>query len=65
MELYFVFIGSFSTMKNNRFPSADTVGLNSDKDVLTLGPRFSILIIVDEVIIFSFWGIKAPVSTDG
>ncbi len=66
MELYFVFSGSFSTIKNNRFPSADTVGLNSARGVLMFGPKFSILMIVDAVIIFSFWGIKSPVvSAEG
>jgi len=54
IELYLVFIGSFSTIKNKRLPSADTVGRNSAKDVLIFGPKFSVLIIVEAVMIFSF-----------
>jgi len=64
-ELYFVFIGSFSTIKNNRFPSADTVGRNSAKAVLILAPKFSTLMIVDAVIIFSFCGMRWAVSIAG
>src|SRR5207249_11675749 len=66
MELYFVFMGSFSTIKNKRFPSADTVGLSSAKGVLIFGPKFSVLMIVDAVIMFSFCGIRLPeVSASG
>ena len=52
-------------MKNNRSPSADIVGLNSASGVLISGPRFSSLMMVEEVMIFSFCGIRWAVSTDG
>lgn len=51
-------------MKNKRLPSAETVGRSSASFELMLNPRFSILIIVEAVIIFSFCAIK-PVSLDG
>jgi len=41
-------------MKNRRFPSADTVGLNSARGVLMFGPRFSVLTMVEAVMTFSF-----------
>ncbi len=52
-------------MKNNKLPSAEIVGLNSGSSELMLMPKFSILIIVADVIIFSFCCFKAPVSLDG
>ena len=42
-------------MKNNRFPSAEIVGLNSGKSELILMPKFSILRIVAALMILSFW----------
>ncbi len=48
-------------MKNRSVPSAETVGLNSGYFELTFGPRFSILMIVAAVIIFSFCAFKVPV----
>ena len=41
------------------------VGLNSANSVLMLDPKFSILIMVEEVIIFTFCGTKPNVSLDG
>jgi hypothetical protein len=65
MELYLVFIGSFSTIKNKRLPSAEMVGLNSDRAVLMLAPKFSTLTIVVALIIFSFCETNFPtVSID-
>ena len=61
MDLYLVLVGSFSQMKNNKLPSADTVGRNSGSLVLMLGPRFSILITVSALITFSFCAINGPV----
>jgi hypothetical protein len=61
-----VFDGWFSQIKKRILPSAETVGLNSGSGVLILVPRFSILMIVSAVMIFSFWGFKAPrVSLSG
>src|SRR5947207_13982709 len=65
IELYFVFKGSFSTIKNNKFPSADTVGLSSANEVLMLGPTFSIFMIVEAVMTFSFCALSLEVSTAG
>ena len=51
-------------MKNRVLPSADTVGLNSARSELILIPKFSILSIVEAVIILSFWGFN-KVSLEG
>ena len=66
MELYFVFSGWFWQIKKSILPSAEIVGLNSGSCVLIFSPRFSILMIVSEVMIFSFCGFNAPnVSEEG
>src|SRR5690348_2790821 len=59
-ELYFVFSGLFSTMKKGRFPSAEIVGRSSARLVLMFGPRFSILMMVDALITFSFCAFSVP-----
>jgi len=41
------------------------VGLNSAREVLMLGPKFSIFIIVAAVMTFSFCAISLEVSTAG
>ncbi len=45
-------------MKNNKLPSAEMVGRNSARSELILNPKFSILIMVEAVIMFSFCAIK-------
>ena len=52
-------------MKKSISPSAETVGLSSGKSELMLIPRFSTLIMVEEVMIFSFCCFRAPVSCKG
>src|SRR5574337_76287 len=65
IELYFVFIGSFSTMKNNKLPSAEIVGLSSGKSVLIFAPKFSTLITVDGFMMFSFCATSFPEVSNG
>src|SRR5918998_363500 len=66
MELYFVLAGWFSQIKNKILPSADIVGLNSASSELIFFPIFSILMMVADVMIFSFWGFKlSKESLDG
>ena len=57
-ELYLVFAGWFSQMKNKMLPSAETVGLSSAKSELTFTPKFSILRMVEAVMMLSFCGFK-------
>ena len=52
-------------MKKRMFPSAETVGRSSGRFVLILEPRFSILMTVDSVMMFSFCGTRDPVSASG
>ena len=49
-------------MKNNMFPSAEMVGLNSGRSELILIPRFSIFRIVLLVMTLSFWYLRPAVS---
>jgi hypothetical protein len=66
MEVYFVFKGSFSTMKKSKLPSAEIVGLSSGNVVLMLAPKFSTFTMVEALIMFSFCAINFPVeSSDG
>ncbi len=51
--------------RHNKLPSAEMVGLSSGNSEFILIPKFSILIIVDEVMMFSFCCFKAPVSLEG
>jgi hypothetical protein len=60
MELYFVLYGWFWQMKNNKLPSAEMVGLSSGSSELMLTPKFSILMIVLDLMMFSFCCFRAP-----
>ena len=55
----FVLAGWFWQIKNSRLPSADMVGLSSGKSELILMPRFSILTIVEAVMMLAAWGTNA------
>ena len=67
-ELNLVLTGWFSQIKNKILPSADTVGRSSARSELILIPKFSILIIVEALIILSFWAfnnVSVLVVVDG
>ena len=50
-------------MKKSLLPSGDMVGLSSGNSLFMLIPRFSTLIMVDDVITFSFCGISGAVES--
>ena len=50
-------------MKKSLLPSGDIVGLNSGNSLFILRPRFSTLMIVADVITFSFCGISGAVES--
>src|SRR5829696_1486198 len=58
IDAYLVLRGWFSQMKKRWLPSAEIVGLSSGNSEFIFQPRFSILMMVPSLIIFSFWAIS-------